>query len=71
MLGATEGNGDPRLKMECVLALIASRRWDFALLSDVRFGRNGVREYEHAGRTWIMIIRGKVAIVLSDRLAKA
>ena len=70
LLGATEGKGDPKLKMECILAVCSSRKWDFAVFSDVRFSRKGVREYVHEGRTWTLIIRGKVASLLSDHLTR-
>ena len=67
-LGAAAGSVDPRLKVECILALMSSRRWEYAMLTDLKFSQNGVREYEYKGRKWSLIIRGKVGVMLSSNL---
>lgn len=70
LLEAMEGRGDPTLKMDCVLSLLHSRRWEYAFLTDLRFYANGEREYEAHGSTWtvVVVIRGKVGIMLGHRL---
>ena len=70
-LGATKGVIDPAHKIECILQLLTVRRWKFACVSDLSFYRNGVRQYEHNGVTWTLIIRGKVGIFLHPTLAEA
>ena len=37
-------------------------------MPDVKFVQNGCREYHHNGRTWTLVHRGRVGIMLSDSL---
>ncbi len=60
---------DPMFKIQCILTLMAVRGWDFCLLSDCMFPSNGCREYQCRNRTWTLVHRGKVSILLSDSLA--
>jgi hypothetical protein len=72
LMGSPNGRLDPFLKMECFLALFESRGWSFALLSDMKFPQNGVRQYETEKQTmsWTLIVQGKVAIMLNQGLAE-
>ena len=49
--------------------LIERRGWEAAMLSDVAFGDIPIREYQTKTQTWTMIVRGKVAIALSEGMA--
>ncbi len=49
------------------LQLAVVGRWSSALLSDLRFYKNGVREYERGGNKWTLIIRGKVGVLLDKK----
>eukprot|EP00959_Pyramimonas_sp_CCMP1952_P376293 7881959-Pyramimonas_sp.AAC.1 len=42
-LGAFGGVGDPEMKIQCILTLLAVRGWSYGLLSDLAFAHNGVR----------------------------
>lgn len=68
LLGTTEGRGDPALNMDCMLSLLHSRRWDDALLTDLRFYAYGEREYEAHGSSWTLVTRSKVGIFPGHRL---
>ena len=43
-LGARLGRLDLFLRAQCSFALFRKRKWDFALLSDLRYSGNGVSE---------------------------
>ena len=68
-LGAPASELDHALKIECILGLIERRRWKAALLSDLKFEEEGVREYQTKEQTWI-IIRGRVGIALNKEWAE-
>ena len=57
-------------KAECLFTLMNVRHWQFCLLSDLDFSKNGVREYEYGGVKWVLVIRGKVGIALREGLAR-
>ena len=64
--GATEGQIDPAMKAEALIALWEARGWAAVLLSDVKFAHNGVREYIGKTGKWVVVIQGKVAIALNE-----
>ena len=61
-LGAPSG-ADPAAKL-------AERKWNCALLSDLRFPSNGVHEVKLGGYSWVLIHHGKVGVALDAYLAQ-
>ena len=69
-LGASFGRTDPFLKAQCFFTLFEKRKWDYALLSDLKYSENGVREHRTKNARWTLVVQGKVGIAMSERLAK-
>ena len=69
-LGAKFGRIDPFLRAQCFFTLFRKRKWDFALLSDLRYSGNGVREYGTKEEKWTLVVQGKVGIAMSARLTR-
>eukprot|EP00969_Alexandrium_andersonii_P243143 10740151-Alexandrium_andersonii.AAC.1 len=44
--------------------------WGVVMLSDVAFPANEIKEYVVHGRTWILIVQGKVAVAMGERWAE-
>ena len=68
-LGAPSG-ADPAAKLRALFSLMAERRWNCALLSDLRFPSNGVHEVKVGGYSWVLIHHGKVGVALDAYLAQ-
>ena len=64
--GAKYARIDQHMKSECIFALMAARKWEFALLTDIRFESNGVREYDTTRGKWIVVVQGKVGVAWLD-----
>ena len=46
------------------------REWGAALLNDLKFGENGVRQYQTETQTWTLIMRGRVGVALNQKWTK-
>ena len=69
-LGAYSTKFEPGMKTKCMFELMEKRTWHAALLTDVRYGADGIREYQTKRDTWTMVVRGKVAIAMSSSMAQ-
>ena len=66
--GAQYGK-DPEGKLRCIAAVVAERRWNVALLTDLRFPENGCREFKVGSSTWLLIHEGRVGVALDPFFA--
>ena len=67
-LGAPTGK-DPEGKIRALFSLMLERKWNAALLTDVRFNREGVSQVTVKGANWLIVHYGKVAVALDEWLA--
>ena len=64
-LGARQGAHAPELKVKCFIHHMIRQNWGGLVLMDVK-GETETREFKVAGRTWTLIIRGRVGFLLED-----
>ena len=69
-LGATHSIWCQAAKQRRLFGLWGMRGWNIALISDVAYGGQGVREYKHGRRTWTIVHKGKVAIAMDESTAR-
>ena len=68
--GAKHARIDQYMKSECIFALMAARKSEFEILTDIRFESNGVREYDTTRGKWIVIVQGKVGVALGPGMTE-
>ena len=57
-------------KAEIMFGLMQKRKWSAAILTDINMPPNTVKEYETDGHKWTLVTRGKVGIVLNEKLTE-
>ena len=67
-MGARYGT-DYSGKINAIASVIADRKWNAALLTDLKFKEDGFSELPVGGATWLLIHEGKVGIALDPHLA--
>jgi hypothetical protein len=69
-MGAHSTVFDALTKTRCMFNLIEKRGWEVAMLTDVSYGGSGVRQYTTDKETWTVVVRGKVAIAMTEEFAR-
>ena len=68
-MGARYGTDYYSGKIKAIASVIADRKWNAALLTDLKFKEDGFSELPVGGATWLLIHEGKVGIALDPHLA--
>ena len=69
-LGAQASGIDQAEKWKILVHTWEARGWSAVLLTDIRLGPTGVREYRTEKETWTIVHHGKVAVAMCSRLTR-